>query len=251
VLAYRIHALLNGRCAVAGDHALNDGDPNEIWPFVLYVWLIEGADRPILVDAGLTNVDEMNNGAAHVMAEPITQAPEETSTAQLAKRGIKPEDVGHVIVTHLHFDHVDDLENYSNAKYVVSRRGLEAALRVRAQGDPGWAPWKTLDLLEGPARDRTLAVDDAEIVPGVRTMWFGGHSRCSQGVAVDTADGVAVIGGDTICLYEHFEQRRAIGIIEDLAEGLAAVDRAREVADIILPGHDPRVLERHPGGVIG
>ena len=250
-MAYRIHALSNGRCKVAGNHAFHGGDPNEALPFQLFVWLIEGADKPILVDAGLSHVDEMNRDAAHVIAEPITQAPDETATAQLSKHGINPEDVGHVIVTHLHFDHVDDLANYTNATYVISGRGLEAALRARAETPPGWAPWKTLDLMEGPARERTLAVDDAEIVPGIRTMWFGGHTRCSQGIAVETRDGVAVLGGDTICRYEHFEQRRAMGLAESVEECLAAVDRAREVADIILPGHDPRVLERHPGGVIG
>ena len=42
-----------------------------------------------------------------------------------------------------------------------------------------------------------------------------------------------------------------MGIMENLEEGLAAIDKARAVADIILPGHDPRVMERHPGGVIG
>ncbi len=69
---YRIYPLRNGICKIAGNHAFHGGDNAETYDFALYIWLIHDGDKPILVDAGLTNVVEMNRGAAHVLREPIT-----------------------------------------------------------------------------------------------------------------------------------------------------------------------------------
>ena len=70
-MTYTIRPLLNGTCQVAGHHAYYQGDPEARYTFLLLVWLIEGPEGPMLVDTGLTHVDDMNQGAAHVLAEPI------------------------------------------------------------------------------------------------------------------------------------------------------------------------------------
>ena len=249
-MAYRIRALKNGQCVIAGHHAFHGGSPEERYPFYLYVWLIEGGAAPILVDAGLVHVDEMNRGAAHVLAEPITQAPEEQTIAQLARHGVKGEDVGYVFLTHLHFDHVDQLDLYTSARLVVSRRGLEAAAAF-----PGWkgswAPAKTLEGLTKLWRDRVIAADDAEVLPGIRTMWLGGHTPCSQAVIVQTRAGRVAIAGDTVALAAQLERDVPMGVADSPEQCLAAMARLREAADVVLPGHDPGVLDRFPGGVIG
>ena len=66
---YRIYALRNGTCKIAGNHAFYRGDNTETYGFALYIWLILGGDKPMLVDAGLSDVAEMNRGAAH---DPLT-----------------------------------------------------------------------------------------------------------------------------------------------------------------------------------
>lgn len=249
-MSYRIRALKNGQCMVAGHHAFRGGSRDERYSFYLYVWLIEGGPAPVLVDAGLANVEEMNRGAAHVLAEPITQGPEERTVAQLARCGVAVDDVGWVVVTHLHFDHVDQLELYRNAKLVVSRRGLASA--TASPGWEGsWAPGKTLQGLTDLWRDRVIAVDDAELLPGIRTMWLGGHTPCSQAVIVETAAGRAAIAGDTVALAAQLERDVPMGIADSYEQCLAAMARLREEVDIVLPGHDPGVLDRFPGGVIG
>ena len=177
-MTYKIYPLKNGACTIPGRYAFDGGDESEIFPYSLYVWLVIGGERPILVDAGLRDVAEMNRGAAHVMADPIVQKPEERVTEQLARRGVAPEDIGVVLITHLHFDHVDELDLFTNARIVVSERGLEAATAFPGwQGS--WAPQATLEGLTQTWKERVIATDDAEIVPGIRTFWVGGHSPCS------------------------------------------------------------------------
>ncbi|HEY3284007.1 MAG TPA: N-acyl homoserine lactonase family protein [Armatimonadota bacterium] len=247
---YRIHALSNGRCVIAGNHAFLGGDPEERHPYQLFLWLVEGGPYPILVDAGLRRVDEMNQGAAHVLAEPITQLPGETAAAQLAVKGVRPEDVGAVFITHLHFDHVDELGLYPNARLIVSGRGLAAATAFPGwQGS--WAPHKTLQGLAHDWRDRVSATDDAEILPGIRTMWLGGHTPCSQAVIVTTSLGRTALTGDTVSLMANLERDIPVGVASDYDQCRAAIAQLRTHADILLPSHDPGVLERHPSGVIG
>ncbi|MBD3177526.1 MAG: MBL fold metallo-hydrolase [Armatimonadia bacterium] len=242
--------LCNGRCAIAGNHLFHGGDPSERYDFALLVWLIEGPAGPCLVDAGLRHVDEMNEGAAHVLAEPITQRPEEDVRALLSARGLAPEDIRTVVVTHLHFDHVDNLDLFTEARIVVSERGFREATK-----NPGWAgswaPGKTLEGLTGPWADRVTLTDNAEVLPGIGTVWLGGHSPCSQGVLVATERGDGFLTGDVIFRWENLEQGRPIGVFDDLPECEAALARIAEMDAAVLPGHDPRVLHRYPDGFGG
>lgn len=245
---YTIHPLPNGRCVIAGHHAFHGGDPGRRYDYGLYLWLILGGEKPVLVDTGLDNVEEMNQGAAHVLAEPITQAPEESAGAQLRRFGLTEDDIGEVIITHLHFDHVDRLHLFRNARIHVSGRGLAAAT-VHPQWHGSWAPGKTLEILTRTATDRVVAGDDLEVAPGIRTLWVGGHTPCSQAVLVDTPAGRACLTGDTVSLLENLETGTPIGIYHSLEECRQAMDRIRREADIVLPSHDPTALDRFPRGV--
>jgi glyoxylase-like metal-dependent hydrolase (beta-lactamase superfamily II) len=133
---YRVYPLPNGTCKIAGNHAFYGGNNTETYEYALYLWLILGGEKPILVDAGLSDVEEMNRGAAHVLREPISQRPEEQSRVQLRKFGLRPEDIGHVLATHLHFDHVDDLLSYKNAKVYVGKKEWIGT----TEAAPGWGP---------------------------------------------------------------------------------------------------------------
>ncbi|MCC6484762.1 MAG: N-acyl homoserine lactonase family protein [Armatimonadetes bacterium] len=239
-----IHPLLNGRCVIPGNVAFYKGDPQESWPYALYSWLILGADKPILVDTGLENVDEMNRGAAHIFRELITQEPEDDVGRRLGQFGLTEADIGALIITHLHFDHVDCLDRFTNAHLFVSGRGLRESL-----GEPSWAPAKTQKILTDTAKDRTTAEDDIEVAPGIRTMWIGGHTPCSQAVLVDTAAGRVCMTGDTVSLLENIESGRAVGVYSDVDQCFQAMERIPKECDIVLPSHDPGTLERFPKGV--
>ena len=249
-MRYIIRPLRNGECVIAGHHAFHGGNPDERYPFGLFLWLIEGGGKPILVDAGLSDVADMNRGAAHVLAKPIVQPRQEATLAQLNRHGYRPEDIGHVFITHLHFDHVDQLDLYTNAKIVVSARGLAAAT-----ANPGWvgswAPGKTLEGLTNTWKDRVIAVDDMEVLPGISVLWIGGHTPCSQAICVQTAQEEAILTGDTVSLLGNIEKLTPMGIHHDLDECRAALKKLAERKAIILPSHDPGVFDRFPGGVIG
>lgn len=244
---YTIHPLVNGRCVIAGHHAFAGGDPEESYDYGLFVWLVLGGEKPILVDSGLDDVAEMNRGAAGVLKQPITQLPGERTSEHLARLGIATEEIGAIILTHLHFDHVDCLPQFPNARIYVSGRGLEQATANNWHGS--WAPGKTLELLTRTARDRVTAADDIEVAPGIRTMWVGGHTPCSQAVLIDTKAGRACLTGDTVSLKANLDRDIAVGVNHSVEECYAAMKKIREAADIVLASHDLSVLDEWPEGV--
>jgi len=241
---YRIYPLRNGTCKIAGNHAFYKGNNAETYDYALYMWLILGGDKPILVDAGLSNVDEMNRGAAQVLREPISQDKHETSIAQLRKFGLTPDDIGYVLITHLHFDHVDDLLNYRNAKVYVGRKEWEGA----SSAAPTWGHSRVMqEFINNPIyRQRLTLVEDEQILPGIESFWIGGHTPGSTAYRVNTGYGRVVLTGDTVSLLANFEQNIPPGVFTSYDECMAAMNKIRQRADIVLPGHDPGTMDHWP-----
>jgi len=242
--AYRIYPLANGTCQIAGHHAFHGGNEAETYDYALCLWLVLGGEKPILVDAGLSDVAEMNRGAAAVLRRPISQRPQETSRAQLRKFGLTPGDIGHVLVTHLHFDHVDDLLLYTNAKVHIGRREWEGATKAA----PTWGHGRIMhEFLNNPqCKARLVLVEDEEVAPGIESFWIGGHTPGSMAYRVNTPQGKAVLTGDTVSLLANYERNTPPGVFASLEQCRAALQKIRTKADIVLPSHDPATLDRWP-----
>jgi glyoxylase-like metal-dependent hydrolase (beta-lactamase superfamily II) len=90
---------------------------------------------------------------------------------------------------------------------------------------------------------------EEEILPGLSVFWIGGHSPADQAVSARTLSGNTVITSDTVFLYRNIEENVPVGYFYNLEECYDAMETIRNVADVILPTHDPEVLVRHPEGV--
>lgn len=129
----------------------------------------------------------------------------------LAKAGVKPEDVDHVILTHLHFDHAGGATTerggklaptFPNAKYYLQKRNLETArqpnLRERASYFPAnFQPLLdagVLNLLDG-ARENLL--------PGVSVEVSDGHTQGQQMVRVSDGSTTLLYCGDVVPTSSH------------------------------------------------
>ncbi len=90
--------------------------------------LLESAEKKILVDTGV------GNGLGEKLRK-IYNIQDNTSIADsLAEKGLKPEDITDVLVTHLHFDHAGGLMDYStkepffwNARYYTGKQQFQWA----------------------------------------------------------------------------------------------------------------------------
>jgi len=129
----------------------------------------------------------------------------------LKAHGLVPEDIHHVILTHLHFDHAGGatvekdhklVPTFPNAKYYVQRANLETAshpnLREKASYfEANFQPLidaKVLTILEGPT---------AEILPGISTLISNGHTQGQQLVKVTDGKTTLLYCGDVVPTSTH------------------------------------------------
>lgn len=111
--------------------------------------------------------------------------------------GLRPRDITHVILSHLHYDHAagiswTDGENrtrptFPNAKCYLQRREWEAALEAygseRELAGAGYDLDEVFRLM-ADGRLELLETVEREIVPGVRVLRTGGHTAGHQAVHV-------------------------------------------------------------------
>ncbi|MDX2222758.1 MAG: MBL fold metallo-hydrolase [Rhodospirillaceae bacterium] len=127
--------------------------------------------------------------------------------ANLAAAGVVPEQVTHVMCTHLHGDHVGwntRLENgrwvptFPNARYIVHKDEL-AAVQARVGDDPYTSPSYAESVLPVLyAKQVDLVATDHEFLPGVHVRPTPGHSPGHYCVELASAGRRAVMTGDLI-----------------------------------------------------
>ncbi len=108
--------------------------------------------------------------------------------AALRAVGEDPASIDYVVVTHLHYDHAGGMLGpmgrpaFPNARYVVQRDEAEAAHgdELRLQGI---MEVEQLDAVRA-AGQLAEVNGEVELVPGVRVLRTGGHTRGSQAVLI-------------------------------------------------------------------
>lgn len=241
-------------------HHYMPGNPK---PAPVYAFLITGENiSPILVDTGIA--ENVPNVMARLGMKDITSE-EMKIGAQLKKFGYKPSDIKVLLHTHLHIDHAGNDYQFENAKLIFARKELMWATSgiMGGQYPPEYIKYQ-IDQLHTPGKMRLLD-GEAEIVPGIVMEPTEGHTWGSMLIKVNTKNGVAVICGDVIYNIDLQTQNNDIFVdpqaqrqndveaFGDLPTGnnwnlwaaKAAVQKVVREADIILPSHDPVIVEKY------
>ncbi len=167
--------------------------------------------------------------------------------------GIDCSRVPYVVLTHLHYDHVGNLDKFPGATFVVQDEEM-AFWTGRYAGRGHFRtlvePDDVLHLVRENFEGRLRFVDgDEEILPGIEVFKAGGHSAGLQMVRIRTAGGRIVLASDAAHFYRNIEEDRPFSIVTDLPRMYDAFDLARSLADspnLVVPGHDPLVMGRFP-----
>ena len=196
----------------------------------IYAFYLKGGDRNILVDTGLADF-VAPPGAEEACGFRILEFEE-----ALAEVGLTPEAVDVIIHTHLHNDHCENDQRCPRAEIYVQKSEYEFLLNPHPV-DHRYYP----DILDGL---HVVQVEgDAEIAEGVRVIFSPGHTVGGQSVAVNTSRGRAVITG-FCCNAKNFPAQGpaiAPGVHINVAEAYDTIRKIREMADILIPIHDPAV----------
>jgi glyoxylase-like metal-dependent hydrolase (beta-lactamase superfamily II) len=252
--AYEVHAVRYGTLAQFPVASLVAGaDPARRMDIALMVWLIRAPNdtrgQTILMDAGFYREKFITRWKPVDFARP---------SAALERLGISAEQVTDIIISHVHWDHLDGADLFPNARIWIQR--AEYDHHIDSGGRPRRSTIDSLDArmladLHGAGRVQLVDGDSVKILPGIRVFTGGKHTFASQYATVSTASGTVVLASDNAYLYENFDRRRPIAQTLDSLSNLAAQQRMLRLAgDLarVLPGHDPAVFTRFPepgGGV--
>lgn len=220
------------------------GDPHDgPMPMDYFVWAAVSPEETVVVDAGFTAAVATRRRRTHLR----------TPMEGLRLIGIDAARVRHVVLTHLHYDHVGNLDGFPAATFHVQ----ESEMAFWTGRHAGRGAFRSLvepgDVLflvrENFARRVRYVRDTAAVVPGITVHHVGGHAAGLQVVRVPTARGNVVLTSDATHYYANIEEDRPFSLVHTLPEMYDAFDTVRALADSpahIIPGHDPLVIERYP-----
>ena len=219
-------------------------DPDRRADIAMMVWVLKPEAGPaILFDAGFYGEQYVKQWQPRDFVRP---------DRALQRFGIPPADVSDIMVSHVHWDHLDGAGLFPRAKVwlqkdeyehhvgpggTVRNRGIDArgaALLTKLHAE------KRLMIVDGDTRD---------VLPGIAAHTGGRHTHASQYISVQTPDGLVVLASDNAYLYENLERRVPIAQTVDADANLRAQERMLALVKDprwVVPGHDPRVFERFP-----
>jgi glyoxylase-like metal-dependent hydrolase (beta-lactamase superfamily II) len=241
---------------------------------VTHCVLVETEDGLLLVDTGIGTRDCLAPTVFMRCMMAVSGSPrdlEETALHQVTRLGYAPQDVRHIVLTHLHFDHVGGLPDFPGAKVHIFQTEYDALTRPRdmyerypyrrehwAHG-PDWA----VHALQGDkwfGFDCTPAVDLGSVA--FCLVPLPGHTRGLCAVALRLADGWLVHCGDAYTYHGEvdpvnpsrppyqcvvrllFNVNRAMRAIGMHSARLRALVRAHGDEVRLTCSHDPWELER-------
>jgi glyoxylase-like metal-dependent hydrolase (beta-lactamase superfamily II) len=263
---YKINVLSVADVNVPAAFLLFHAFAPDLYQVPTYMYLITGENiPPIIVDTGVKENTKTLTKFYPEMAG-VTPPPQERSIAfQLAKFGYKPEDIKVVLHTHLHVDHAGNDDMFPNAKIIIARKEMMFSVAGIDKGYPAEYISYLVEQLPVPGKLR-LFDEDFELFPGIKLMITDSHTWGSTIIAVNTVKGVAYLCGDII--YSQVMQCRkhpygnldieahwnsAADAFGDQLSGnntnawgsKSAIQKVMREADIVLPAHDPYVMETY------
>lgn len=154
----------------------------------------------------------------------------------LEARGLSTADIDLVVCTHAHWDHMENLDIFERARFVLHRDERRYA-RSPHRNDYGCPRW--VDAVLELFGDRIVEVEEGvSVLPGVEVIEAPGHSAGTIALAARTADGTAVIAGDAIQSGAVALERRNPLVFWDEKLAAQSVDKLVSIADLVYPGHD-------------
>jgi glyoxylase-like metal-dependent hydrolase (beta-lactamase superfamily II) len=159
----------------------------------------------VLVDTGIgdavsaeprTRMDRMNRAT---LRPRFLRA--ESAVAQAQALGFRPDDVRHIVVTHLDVDHAGGLQDFPRARVHVHAPELAEAKRQR---DPRFnaalfahdVAWEPYDAAGEPWRGLAAVRGLRGLPPEILLVPLAGHTLGHAGVAIETGEGWLLHAGD-------------------------------------------------------
>jgi N-acyl homoserine lactone hydrolase len=178
------------------------------------VTLIEGSKR-ILVDVA-------HNGRRTLLLD------------RLKERGLTPDDIDYIFLTHSHWDHMLNIDLFPNAKVMLHPVEREYA-KQPLETDWATPAYATL-ILESRQIEEVRGGD--ELDDGVSVIETPGHSRGSMALLVKDGNDTIAISGDALPNALSLQTGNPRLVFWNADEARASIRKLLDTANVFYPGHD-------------
>lgn len=209
-----------------------------------YIWCLKSPEETIVVDAGVSPQ----------LAEERDLKGYSSPAKMLTDIDVNADEVKHVILTHLHWDHADGLSLFPNAKIYVQRAEYDFWLKDKIADRP---PFKLF--LNDAVRAKCKAIEasgrlqmldgDQKILPGIECLLAPGHSVALQAVAVISAKGTAILGSDCGHIFRNYQEEWPSAFFVDMVACMGSFEKLKSKVTspkLLFPGHDPLMSHDYP-----
>jgi glyoxylase-like metal-dependent hydrolase (beta-lactamase superfamily II) len=273
--SHTVHHLACGTmCPHGGRLISGEGSALGKARIICHCLLVEGSDGLVLIDTGFGLDDMRNTRQLGAIFDTLfrPQAREaDTAIEQVRALGHAPEDVRHIVATHLDVDHAGGLPDFPDAQVHVIGRELQAAMKpnwrereryvaVHWAHGPKWVE-------HGAEGDDWFGFQSVRVLPGVEPeivlVPLFGHTRGHTGVAVKQGDRWLLHCGDAFFQRGEMQTPPSCPPVLKVFQNLNSVDNAarrqnserlrelalREAGRVeLFCAHDPVMLERLQAG---
>lgn len=181
---------------------LNPPDEDNLCTWALRCLLVETGDRKILVDTGIGNKQEAK------FLSHFKPHGEHDLLSSLSARGLSPEDITDVFITHFHFDHCggalrrnddgDIVPAFPKARYWTCRSHLDWALNPNPRERASFLKENIAPLQNHGVLHFIEEEQDIEWIDGVRVRFVYGHTHAMMIPFFDTGNHTVVFCSDLL-----------------------------------------------------
>lgn len=171
--------------------------------------------------------------------------------------GLNPDDITHVILSHLHYDHAagssftnadsETKASFPNATYFVHEKEWEFSLSQTDQSEVGGAGYRLDDFYRLIADNQVelLKEDSTQILKGITILWTGGHTPGHQIVQLQSDDKFAYYFGDLLSsslqLNDFEANRRDIDPVQAKKKRIQLLKKAHREKAVLLFYHSTNI----------
>lgn len=262
VAGLRVEVFETGRMEIPGWSVFVGGEGSRLMDQPAYL-IRHPAYGDLLFEAGhhsnISRDPGEHLGVIHTLGlMPMVQDPGQDARTQLQVRGIDPDAVRDVIVSHFHPEHVGAAEEFPKARIVADRREIDHGLEspdynyVRREYD-GIKRWHRLDFTATQAFGPFEGVIDLIGDGSVLVLATPGHTPGHVSLLLNLPEGPVLLTGD-MAWTEGNIQTRSIGLPFVSSDGPSAraslgrliAFQAQNPQVLVVPGHDLSPLRRTP-----
>ena len=154
--------------------------------------------------------------------------------AALDSRGLTPEDIDLVILTHMHWDHCQNTDMFSNARILVHPKEIDYAHNPNP-ADHNAAKY----IAEMMDKMRVEPISDGDVVAeGISIIDTPGHTLGHISILAKVGDENILVAGDAMPDGGTVTRRLPYNVFWDVNDAIESVEKILDSSDVFYPGHD-------------